>query len=114
MKEHKLADLAAQIAIARPLWQQMTDTIIDHSDLTYVVGQYAAAENVERAVTELMPAGFRTRIDEYARLRIASEAERIGAADNIFAIPNAGEAETAVQSPSPRPMTGTSTPGAGM
>ena len=114
MKEHKLADLAAQIAIARPLWQQMTDTIIDHSDLTYVVGQHAAAENVERAVTELMPAGFRTRIDEYARLRIASEAERIGAEDNIFAIPNASEAETAVQSPSPRPMTGTSTPGAGM
>ena len=113
MKEHKLTDLAAQIATARPLWQQMADTIIDQTDLTYMVGQHAAIENVDRAVADLMPEGSRTQVDEYARQRIASEAERIGATDNIFAIPNAGETEAAMQSPSPRPA-GTGTPGAGI
>lgn len=114
MKEHKLTDLAAQIATARPLWQQMTDTIIDQTDLAYIVGQNAAAENVNRAVADLMPEGSRTQVDEYARQRIASEAERIGAEDNIFAIADAGEAQAAMQSPSPRPMPRTSTPGAGI
>ena len=114
MKEHKLTDLAAQIATARPLWQQMTDNVIDQTDLTYIVGQNAAAENVNRAVTELMPEGFRTRIDEYARQRIAGEAERIGAEDNAFAVPDVGESGSVAQASTFRPAAGTGASGAGI
>lgn len=114
MKEHKLTDLAAQIATARPLWQQMADDVIDRIDLTYDIGQIAAAVNVDRAVAELMPEGTRTQVDEYARQRIASEAEKAGTDNNIFAIPDAGEAGTAVRPTPSRTAAGTGTPGAGM
>ena len=113
MKERRLTDLAAQIATARPLWQQMTDSVIDHSDLTYDIGQFSAAENVGRAVADLMPEGSRTQIDEYARRRIASEAERIGAEDNIFATSSPAVSGTQPQVPLPRPSAGASF-GAGM
>ena len=89
MKEHKLTDLAAQIASARPLWQQVADNIIDRVDLTYDIGQNAAAENVARNVADCMPEGMRTRVDEYARQRIIRETERAGATKNVYTGPTA-------------------------